>query len=233
MSISEQPTHPYAHTLSRSEDVSIIRALRAGDERAFASLVTRYHPTMVRLAMIYVGNHETAKDVVQEVWLGVLRGLDRFEGRSSLKTWIFSILILHAKTRGQRESRTIPFSAWFDADGEEAEPTVDPERFLPADHSEWARHWSTFPRNWGAIPEEQLLSAETVQVIRQAIERLEPGQRAVITLRDIEGWSSAEVCNILQITETNQRVLLHRARAKVRRALEQYFDEQGMSRPTR
>ncbi|OGO39674.1 MAG: hypothetical protein A2Z03_00185 [Chloroflexi bacterium RBG_16_56_8] len=231
MSTSHQPASTFTRTPLSSEDNSIIQALRAGDECAFESLVTRYHSAMVRLAMIYVGNRETAKDVVQEAWLGVLQGLGRFEGRAALKTWIFSILIHRAKTRGQRENRTIPFSAWSDADP--LEPTVDPERFLPSDHPQWARHWSTFPRNWDAIPEEQLLSAETVQVIRQAIDRLEPSQREVITLRDLEGWSSAEVCNVLQIKETNQRVLLHRARAKVRRALESFFDERDLSRPSR
>jgi RNA polymerase sigma-70 factor, ECF subfamily len=199
-------------------------ALRAGDERAFAGLVQRHHAAMVRFATAYVPSRAVAEEVVQEAWLAVLDGLDRFEGRSSLKTWIFRILMHKAMTRGQRERRTVPFSALFDPAKDEGEPVADPERFFSSDHR-LAGHWSDPPRRWEGGPEERLLSRETLGQVGAALETLPPSQREVILLRDVEGWSSAEVCNVLGITETNQRVLLHRARSKVRRALERYLDE--------
>jgi RNA polymerase sigma-70 factor (ECF subfamily) len=208
------------------DELSLIEALRRGDESAFVALVNSYHQSLLRMAGMYVASRAAAEDVVQETWLGVLRGLDRFEGRSSLKTWIFRILVNRAKTRGERESRSIPFSAFWSADDDAGEPAVEPERFLPADHPRWPHHWSSFPRQWDEIPEERLLSGETRAVVQQAIEALPPNQREVITLRDIEGWSAEEVCNVLVISETNQRVLLHRARSKVRRALERYLDDE-------
>jgi RNA polymerase sigma-70 factor (ECF subfamily) len=153
----------------------------------------------------------------------VLQGINRFEARSSLKTWIFRILTNSAKTRGQRESRSVPFSSLVDPETEPFEPAVDPARFLPADHPNWPHHWASPPRSWSDTPEERLLSGETRQCIRDAIAALPPHQREIITLRDVDGWSSEEVCNVLGITETNQRVLLHRARSKVRRALAEYL----------
>jgi RNA polymerase sigma-70 factor (ECF subfamily) len=177
------------------------------------------------LAQIYVQNPAAAEEVVQETWLGVIQGLDRFEGRSSLKTWIFRILTNRAKTKGEREGRTIPFSALHE-NGSPDEPVVDPSRFLPPEHERWPGHWASRPANWDELPEERLLAGETRSRILAAVDRLPPSQRAVITLRDIDGWTSDEVCNILGLSETNQRVLLHRARSKVRRALEQYFDEE-------
>ena len=209
-----------------ADDLRLIAALRRGDEAAFASLVNAYHPSLVRLAMIYVPDQAVAEEVAQEAWLGVLRGLERFEGRSSLKTWIFRILANCAKTRGRRESRSVPFSAVWNTADEPDEPSVDPNRFKPDDAPIEARHWVTFPNSWSEIPEERLLSQETHAVIQQAIEALPPSQCEVITMRDVEGWTSEEVCNVLGISETNQRVLLHRARSKVRRALEHYFDEE-------
>jgi RNA polymerase sigma-70 factor, ECF subfamily len=206
-----------------SDEQRLLQALRAGDEMAFVALVERYQGTMLRLAAIYTTDHEIAADVVQEVWIGVLRGLDRFEGRSSLKTWIFRILTNCAKTRAQREGHSIPFSALWDPDADPDEPAVAADRFqTPA--GRFPGGWVTFPSSWQTIPEELWLSRETRLVIEQAIAALPPSQREVITLRDIEGWTSDEVCNVLGLTETNQRVLLHRARAKVRRALEQYLD---------
>lgn len=205
------------------EERQLIAALRAGDERAFLTLVDQYQAPLLRLAMLYTPSRAVAEEVVQECWLGVLTGIGRFEGRSSLKTWIFRILTNRAKTRGERENRTIPFSAAFAAAGED-EPAVDPSHFTPAG-APGAGHWASGPASWGEHPEEQLLAAETRSRIREAIAALPPNQREVITLRDVEGWSSVEVCNILQISETNQRVLLHRARGKVRQALERYFDE--------
>jgi RNA polymerase sigma-70 factor, ECF subfamily len=209
--------------IASEEDLQSLDALRAGDEAAFASLVHAHHAAMVRLAMVYVPSRAIAEEVVQETWLAVLQGLDRFEGRSSLKTWIFRILTNRAMTRGQREHRTIPFSSLFDAATEPPEPSVDPSRFKKQS-DQWPGHWADPPRPWD-VPEERLLGRETLSVVGEAIDALPPSQREVIILRDIESWTAREVCNSLRITETNQRVLLHRARTKVRRRLEQYFDE--------
>ena len=210
--------------VASTDESLLIEMLRNGDEDAFVSLIERYHTTMLRLAMIYVSERVVAEDVVQEAWLGVLRGLDRFEGRSSLKTWIFRILTNCAKTRALRERRSVTFSSLSDLEVNFDEPAVDPDRFLPAD-SRTPGHWVSPPANWDEIPEERFLSQETHACIISAIEALPPGQRTVITLHDIESWASKEICSVLAISETNQRVLLHRARSKVRRALEQYLDE--------
>jgi RNA polymerase sigma-70 factor, ECF subfamily len=203
------------------DDAAAIAALRARDERVFAELMRMYNASLLRVALIYVATQAVAEDVVQETWIGVLNGIDRFEGRSSLKTWIFRILTNIAKTRGQREGRTVPFSA-LDRPDAVPEAAVDADRFLPADHERWPGHWASRPEPW---PEERLLAAETRAVVERAIEELPPAQRAVISLRDIEGWSSEEARNALGISETNQRVLLHRARSKVRQALEDYLTE--------
>jgi RNA polymerase sigma-70 factor (ECF subfamily) len=207
-----------AHALAASdlslEDRRLLEALREGDESAFVSLLGRYHSGLVSVAMTYVRNRAVAEEVVQEAWLGVIRGLERFEGRSSLKTWIFRIVSNIAKTRAHREGRSVPFSALGDA---EDGPSVDAERFGPADH------WVSAPTRWETIPEERLQAKETFARIQEAIDALPPSQRAVITLRDVERWSSEEVCELLDITEVNQRVLLHRARSRVRAALEQHF----------
>jgi RNA polymerase sigma-70 factor (ECF subfamily) len=190
--------------------MQLVEALRAGDERAFEQLIRSYQGTLVRVAQMYVSSRSVAEEVAQETWLAVLTGIDRFEGRSSLKTWIFRILANRAKTRAQREGRTIPFSALGDS-----EPAVAPDRF---DHGQWA----ALPADW---PEARLLGDETLQMIAAAIDGLPPTQRAVITLRDVQGWSAEEVRNALDLSETNQRVLLHRARSKVRGALEEYLTE--------
>ena len=200
------------------DERQLVAALRAGDEAAFRSLIERYHPLLVRVARSYVPTRAVAEEVAQETWLAVLEGIDRFEERSSLKTWLFRILTNKAKTRGERERRSLPFSS-FETD----EPAVEPERFR-GPQEPWTGHWSATPR---AFPEERLLAAEALAVIEDAIAALPPAQRAVITLRDVEGWSAEEVCNALTLSETNQRVLLHRARAKVRAALERYFDEES------
>ena len=209
-----------------AEDAGLVAALRRGDEAAFMWVVERYHPTLLRLALTYVSDRAVAEEVVQDTWLGVLHGLDGFAGRSSLKTWIVRILINTAKTRAQREARSVPFSSLPDPEADSGEPAVDPERFRPPDAAEWPGHWISFPRNWDEIPEDRLLSREALAQIEQAIQALPANQRAVIRLRDVEGWTSEEACNILGISETNQRVLLHRARSRVRRALERYFDEE-------
>ena len=202
----------------------LLAALRRGDESAYAALIDSHHAAMTRVAMLYVRDRTVAEEVVQEAWIGVLQGLYRFEGRSSLKTWIFRILTNVAKTRAVREGRSVPFSALTPADVEPGEPVVDQDRFLDAD-ARYPGHWREPPRSFAGIPDERLVSRETLSVIAAAIEALPPAQREVIRLRDVEGWSSAEVCEALDLTEGNQRVLLHRARSKVRRALERYLEE--------
>ena len=206
-----------------ASDMELVEALRRGEEEAFALLLSRYQNPMLRIARIYVASHAVAEEVVQEAWLGLLQGLNRFEGRSSLKTWLFRILTNRAKTRGEREGRSIPFSALEDRSDESYEPSVEPERFLPPDHAKWPGHWALPPRSWDDVPESRLLAHEAREQIATAIDALPASQRVVISLRDIEGWAAGEVCELLGITETNQRVLLHRARSSVRRVLEQYL----------
>ena len=188
-------------------DAALVARLRRRDEAAFAELVGRYGGAMARVARLYVRDRAVVEEVVQETWLGVLQGLDRFEERSSFKTWLFRILANRARTRGARESRTLPVSAVADAA-----------------HDRYPGNWSAPPREWESRPEARLLSQETLSLVGAAIERLPPAQREVIRLRDVEGWEAAEVCAALGLTEGNQRVLLHRARSKVRAALESYLD---------
>jgi RNA polymerase sigma-70 factor (ECF subfamily) len=218
------PASPGASALPATEDARLVEALRRGDEASFARLVDSYAVALLRVARVYVSSREVAEEVVQETWLGVLAGLDRFEGRSSLKTWIFRILVNIARTRAVREGRSLPFSSLLDEEAAADERAVEPERFRPAGEP-WAGGWVSLPQNWDEIPERRLLSQETFAQIRAAIQELPPNQRTVILLRDVEGCSSEEACNILGISETNQRVLLHRARARVRRALERFFGE--------
>jgi RNA polymerase sigma-70 factor, ECF subfamily len=205
---------------SRSDDAAIVARLRDGDESAFVELIDRYGATMLRVAQMYVRDRASAEEVVQEAWLAVLNGIDRFEERSSLKTWLFRILTNRAKTRGERDARSLPFSALAGAEGEADEPAVDPDRFLGPD-SATPGAWAAPPRAW---PEDRVLAGETLGVIESAIEMLPEAQREVIRLRDVEGWSPMEVADALEITDGNQRVLLHRARSKVRSALEDYLE---------
>jgi RNA polymerase sigma-70 factor (ECF subfamily) len=200
------------------QDAKLVEGLRAGDEAAVAALMREYGAGMLRVAQMFVSSRAVAEEVVQEAWLGVLKGIGRFEGRSSLKTWLFRIVANTAKTRGMREARSIPFSA-LAGEGED-EPSVAPDRFL-GDGERFPGHWGAPPQEWA--PEGQLLAQEALDVIEREIEQLPPAQRAVITLRDVQGFTSDEVRNALDLTETNQRVLLHRARSKVRRALEEYM----------
>jgi RNA polymerase sigma-70 factor (ECF subfamily) len=193
-----------------TDESALIAALRAGDEHAFMQLVDAHSAGMRWLALTFVRTPAVADEVVQEAWLGVLRGVDRFEGRASLKTWIYRIVANIARTRAVREARSTPFSSLAGAD----EPSVDPDRFLPDGH------WASPPEPW-----HTLLEAEARAVLDRAIGELPPQQQQVIALRDVEGWSSEEVCNVLELSETNQRVLLHRARSKVRSALEDYLRE--------
>jgi RNA polymerase sigma-70 factor (ECF subfamily) len=220
---SQPDSSARSEVIAPADELRLIEALRQREEAAFTALIDRYHTALLRLAQMYVSDRTAAEEVVQDTWIGVLKGIDRFEGRSSFKTWLFRILTNIAKTRGVRESRSIPFSALSDGEGDAFEPAVEADRFLPPDHPRWPGHWADPVEAWGEHPEERLLARETRAQIQAAIDRLPPAQREVITLRDVEGWSSDEVCNTLLISETNQRVLLHRARSKVRRELGHYL----------
>jgi RNA polymerase sigma-70 factor, ECF subfamily len=201
-------------------DAEIVAALRNGDERAFVALVEAHQSLMLRVARRYVRSPTVAEEVVQETWLGVLNGLDRFEGRASLKTWIFRILTNRALSRAEREGRAVPFSS---LGPEDDEPAVDPERFRPPGE-QWAGGWKAFPRSWDGLPEDRVLGREALDLVGAAIKELPERQLLVILMRDIEGWSAQEVCEALEISEANQRVLLHRARSKVRQSLESYLE---------
>jgi RNA polymerase sigma-70 factor (ECF subfamily) len=209
---------------TRHDDVQLIDALKRRDEAAFVALVERYQGPLFRLALVHTGSRAVAEEIVQDTWLGVLKGLETFEGRSSFRTWLFRILVNRARTHAEREGRTIPFSALAAAESGGDEPAVPADRFLDAAHPEWPFHWASPPVSWGGSPEAQLLSRETLDVIERAIAELPPAQRTVITLRDVDGCSAEEACNVLEISETNQRVLLHRARSRVRAVLERHLD---------
>ena len=204
------------------DDGSVIDALRHGDEGAFARLVDQYHPSLRRVARLYIANRAVADEVVQDTWLGVIQGIWAFERRSSLKTWIFRILINRAKTRAVREERMVPFPR-FDAAVEAAEAVIAPDHFQPVDHPTEPGRRTHPPPNLGASPERWLLAKEVRQHVQSAIAALPEHQRLVLILRDVEGCSTEEVCNALGFQETNTRVLLHRARAKVRAVLGPYL----------
>jgi RNA polymerase sigma-70 factor, ECF subfamily len=201
-----------------TQDRTVVASLCSGDERAFQVIVARYHRALVRIAMTYVRDRAVAEEVAQETWVAVLEGIGRFEGRSSLKTWIFRILTNRAKTRGGHERRQLPISALTQDD----ELEVPLDRFLPPDDPHRPLGWAVPPRGW---PEERLLSREAVERMRDAIALLPQAQQAVIGLRDVEGFSAEEAAAALEISAGNERVLLHRARSGVRRALEEYFDQ--------
>jgi RNA polymerase sigma-70 factor, ECF subfamily len=194
------PMEPYG------SDEALLRGLRSGDERAFGALIDRYHGSMVRLALSFVPSRAVAEEVVQDTWLGVLRGLSSFEGRSSLKTWLFSILVNRARTAGAREARSIPVA--------DAGPVVDASRFGPSGA------WAEPPEHWIEEAESRVEAEKLRHLLRTAIEALPARQREVVLLRDVEGLSSAEVCQVLAISEGNQRVLLHRGRGKLRQTIE-------------
>lgn len=201
-----------ASSVASAEDTELVKSLRAGDPKAFSTLVDRHHGTFVRVAMAFVGDRSAAEEVAQDTWMAVLTGLGGFEGRSSLKTWMFRILTNRAKTRGVRDARSSPSA--LDEERDEGLP--------PADRFNERGMWASPPRPFGEdTPEKLVLRHEALSCIEAELARLPAVQRAVLTLRDIEGLDAAEVCNILEIGETNQRVLLHRARSKVRRALEE------------
>ena len=196
-----------------------LEALRSGDEAAFEALIGRHHGPMMRLAMTYLRDRGAAEDAVQETWLTCLRTLDRFEGRSSLKTWIFGILLNVARSRRRKESRILPFASLFRRDdGDARVPTVDPRRFGTDGM------WSTPPDSWSNVPESRLLDRETIDHVKAAIESLPAKQREVVILRDVAGFEADEVCSLLSISPANQRVRLHRGRASLRRTLEEYLE---------
>ena len=203
-------------------DAQVLARLRAGDEAAFAELVDRWSPSMLRIARAYVSNAQSAQDAVQDAWLGVVHGLPGFEGRSTLRTWVFTILVNCARTRGAREARTVPWSQLRpeDVDG----PTVDPDRFQDAD-GQYPGHWTSTgaPQRWDTHPERRVLDREVLGLLDQALETLPVRQRLVVVLRDVQELTSEETCAALEITPQNQRVLLHRGRAALRRALESYY----------
>ena len=209
----DRPTYPDPRVVRDPIDPDL-EALRSADEAAFEALINRLHGPMMRLAMTYLRDRAAAEDAVQEAWLTCLKTLDRFEGRSTFKTWIFGILLNVARARRRKESRILTFTSLFRRDGG---PTVDPSRF-GAD-----RMWSSPPDSWTNVPESRLLGRETIDRVRAAIDDLSPKQREVVILRDVAGLDADEVCGLLSISPANQRVRLHRGRASVRKSLEDYL----------
>jgi RNA polymerase sigma-70 factor (ECF subfamily) len=209
------------------DEAALLAALRSGDRDAFEQLVDDLSPGLLRVAMQHTPSRAVAEEVVQDTWIAVINGIDRFEGRSSLRTWIYRILLNIARTRGKRERRTLPFS-YFRRRAEEGgdEAAVEPERFQGRG-GEQPGGWARPPIDWAA-PEDRLATAEARQVMLEAIAALPPRQREVITMRDLQGLTAEEARNALDVSETNQRVLLHRARSKVREALERYYDEEAL-----
>jgi RNA polymerase sigma-70 factor (ECF subfamily) len=206
------------------ENAQLVAALKRRDEAAFVALVERYQRPLLRLALVYCRSLAIAEEIVQETWLGVIQGIDRFEGRASFRTWLFHILVNRARTRAEREGRAISFSSLAEEAEAPGEPAVPRERFRPL-NDKWPNNWAVPPQSWGESADAGLLAGETMDLVRRAIAQLTPAQQEVITLRDVEGWTSEDVCNVLTISETNQRVLLHRARSRVRAALESHFND--------
>ncbi len=207
--------------LAASEERRLVEALRTGEQSAFEKLVDVYGASMLRVATAYVRTHTVAEEVVQDTWVQILRSIDGFEGRSSLRTWMFVILGNCARKRAEREGRYVSFTEHGD---QQEEPAVDPARFFPATHPRWGGMWTTLVDGWEELPDEVLISGEARARITEAIEALPPNYATVFTLRDIEGWEGSDVCALLGISPENQRVLLHRARARIRAAVEEYFE---------
>jgi RNA polymerase sigma-70 factor (ECF subfamily) len=199
-----------------ADDAAVLNALRQGDEQVFSELVALWSGTMLRIALAHVPQRAVAEEIVQEAWLTMLRTLDRFERRSALRTWVIGIVVNIARSRARIERRSVPLQ------DDAGHYSVEPSRFLPADHPRWPDHWAVEPTEW-RTPEDNLLAEETRKIINEAVAALPPAQREVLVLRDLEELAAAEVCNALSLTDTNQRVLLHRARSRVRAALERYL----------
>ena len=219
-----QPEPAVAPAGTAVSDEQTVAALRAGDERTFREVFARSYPMMKRVARTYVASEAVAEEIVQETWMAIVTGIDRFEGRSALGTWIFSILTNQAKTHSAREKRAVPFSSVIPIDSEE--PAVDPDRFQKDDEA-WPGHWATPPRPWQK-PERRLLSLEARDHLKAALAQLPDRQRLIVGLRDIDGHSAEEVCNLLGLSQENQRVLLHRGRSRLRAVLEEYLDAADM-----
>ena len=215
-----QPEPAVAPSTTAFSDQQTLAALRAGDERAFRELFARSYPMMKRVARTYVASEAVAEEIVQETWIAIVTGIDRFEGRSALGTWIFSILTNQAKSHGARERRAVPFSCAAQSEAEG--PVVDPDRFQKNDDA-WPGHWATPPRPWQK-PERRLLSLEARDRLKAALAELPDRQRLIVGLRDVEGHSAEEVCDLLNLSQENQRVLLHRGRSRLRAILEEYLD---------
>lgn len=211
-----------------SDDQALVERLRGGDEVAFAGIVTGWSPMMLRVARGHVSTDASCEEVVQETWMAVIKGLDGFQGRSSLRTWAFRILTNLAKTRGVREARSVPMSSWLTADADG--PTVDPDRFRRGDETH-PQNWTQVgaPLPWEPAPEQSAIAGETRGLLAEALAELPDRQRAVVTLRDVHGMSAAEVCTAMELSEANQRVLLHRGRARMRAVLEDYYRGTGTS----
>lgn len=221
LSVGALPGGSAGSSLSQ-EDHSLIVRLRKGDEGAFDELVNKHHGALIRMALGHVADREVAEEVVQDTWMAVIEGLTRFEGRSSLRTWIFGILIHKAKDRGVREKRHITFSD-FESKDDEQDEAVDPSRFQQS--GEWAGHWAFPPQPWDdQTPEKLLASQQAVNAMNRAIDSLPQTLKDVLIIRDIEGVEAKEACELLKITETNLYVRLHRARERVRRAVEVYLE---------
>jgi len=209
-------------TARQATDSALVDRLRAGDDEAFSDLVRSWSPMMLRVARTYVSTDASAQEVVQEAWLAVIRGLDRFEGRSSLRTWVLAILANLGRTRGVREARTIPWSSLgpSETDG----PAVGRDRFGGPDDA-WPRNWTPVgaPRPWQPSPEDEAVARQVSGELSDALAELPERQRIVVSLRDVHGLSSDEVCSVLGVSAGNQRVLLHRARSRLRGHLEQHY----------
>jgi RNA polymerase sigma-70 factor (ECF subfamily) len=206
----------------QAREADLLRRLQLGDEAAFASVVERWHGSLVRLARTFVRSREVAEEVAQETWVAMIDGLAGFEGRSTLRTWVFRILVNRAISRGQREGRSVPFSALGnESQSGEHEHAVEPSRFS-------AGVWNELPSDWRS-QEDRVQDRELVRFLDGELEKLPPNQRAVVVLRDVEGLTAEEACNVLEVSEPNQRVLLHRGRARLRTALERHLEEKKAS----
>jgi len=204
------------------EESRLLEGLRSGDEAAFVQLVDRHGGAMLRVAYLYVRNESVAEEIVQETWLSMLKGIEGYEGRSSLRTWLFAILANCARKRLKTEGRSVPIAS---LGGSADELSVPEERFFPSTHPRWAGMWSTLVDSWDQVPDEELLGGEAREQLRNAVMVLPARYATVFVLRDVEGWSGQEVSALLEISPENQRVLLHRARTRIRAALEDYFEQ--------